>query len=96
MNSRERVIKAVEFKGPDRVPNGCYWLPGAFNKYDGELENLFLRYPKDFHQFVVASQDRGYPIKRALTKISGDVSGKTLNQEFLDASLNIHYLTGKI
>ena len=54
MNSRERVIRAVEFAGPDRVPNGCYWLPGAIHKYGKKLEELFLRFPSDFHQFVAS------------------------------------------
>jgi uroporphyrinogen-III decarboxylase len=68
MNSRERVIKAVEFKGPDRVPNGCYWLPGAINRYDGELENLFLRYPKDFHQFIVSFSKSWLPYQEGINK----------------------------
>ena len=52
MDSRERVIRAVEFAGPDRIPNGCYWLPGAINRYGEKLEALFRSFPKDFHQFV--------------------------------------------
>lgn len=54
MNSRERVIRAIEFDGPDRIPNGCYWLPGAENKYGRALQNLFQRFPRDFHQFVAS------------------------------------------
>lgn len=52
MDSRERVMRAVEFDGPDRIPNGCYWLPGAIDRYGDELEALFREFPKDFHQFV--------------------------------------------
>ncbi|MEM2179033.1 MAG: uroporphyrinogen decarboxylase family protein [Candidatus Methanomethylicaceae archaeon] len=52
MNARERVIRAIEFEGPDRIPNGCYALPGTFYKYGKKIEELFNRFPSDFHQFV--------------------------------------------
>lgn len=48
MNSRERVIRAVEFEGPGRVPNGCHWLPGTFERYGKRLMDLFDRFPNDF------------------------------------------------
>lgn len=48
MNSKERVIKAVKFEGPDKVPNGCYHLPGALTKYGDKLLSLYRTYPKDF------------------------------------------------
>jgi len=54
MNSRERVIRAVEFDGPDRIPNGCYWLPGAVDRYGEKLKDLFTEFPRDFHQFVAS------------------------------------------
>jgi len=48
LDSKERVIKAIEFEGPDKIPNGCYWLPGALNKYGERLTELFSKYPRDF------------------------------------------------
>lgn len=57
MNARERVIKAIEFEGPDRVPNGCYALPGALHKYSEKLVNLFQRFPSDFHRFISSWTD---------------------------------------
>jgi len=54
MNSRERVIRALEFDGPDRIPNGCYWLPGAFDKHGEELKCLFREFPNDFCQLVAS------------------------------------------
>jgi len=60
MNSRERVIRAVESSGPDRIPNGCYWLPGAMSKYGRELEELFLLFPSDFHRFVASFSSFSY------------------------------------
>ncbi len=54
MNSRDRVIKAVEHGSPDRVPNGCYALPSSYSQHCGKLEQIFQRYPSDFHQFVTS------------------------------------------
>ena len=72
MNSRERVIRAVEFKEPDRVPNGCYALPGAFFKYGKELEKLFERYPTDFQPLVTSWSTEFYgesvPYKPGINK----------------------------
>ena len=48
MNSRERVIRALEFNKPDRIPNGCYFLPSALAKYGDKLLKLFKEYPRDF------------------------------------------------
>jgi uroporphyrinogen decarboxylase len=44
----------VEHGSPDRVPNGCYALPSSYIRYGGKLEELFQRYPSDFHQFVTS------------------------------------------
>jgi len=63
MNSRERVIKAIEFNGPDKVPNGSYWQPGALNKYGQKLIELFSKYPRDFidlHDLQVSERWRIY------------------------------------
>jgi len=47
MNSRERVIAAMEFAGPDRVPMMHRTLPGAFRVHGTTLETLYKRYPSD-------------------------------------------------
>lgn len=52
MISKERVVRAIEFEGPDKVPNGCYYLPGALDKYSGRLLSLFKAYPRDFAESV--------------------------------------------
>jgi len=47
MTSRERVIAAIEFSGPDRLPHG-YAFPGAiFDRYP-DLGKLLRRFPSDF------------------------------------------------
>ena len=47
MNSRERVIRAIRFTEPDRVPIMHRTLPGAFRRYGKALEDLYARYPSD-------------------------------------------------
>ncbi len=48
MNSRERVIRAIEFGGPDRLPYRHNVLPGAYLRYGAALSELLARYPSDF------------------------------------------------
>jgi len=48
MNSRERVIRAIEFEEPDRVPNGCYNLAVPPGTRRDALTKLFEKYPQDF------------------------------------------------
>jgi len=47
MNSRERVISAIERSGPDRAPLTHATLPGAAARYGRLLDDLYLRYPSD-------------------------------------------------
>ena len=47
MNSRERVIRAVEFGTPDRPPVMHWTLPGAYRVYGKRLVELYERYPSD-------------------------------------------------
>jgi hypothetical protein len=47
MNSRERVIRAVEIRGPDRVPITHATLPGAYARYGAALDELYQQYPSD-------------------------------------------------
>ncbi len=47
MTGRERVIRALEFKSPDRIPRNLWTLPGIemFRKQD--LNDVFAVYPED-------------------------------------------------
>lgn len=47
MNSRERVIRAIEFKRPDKCPILHMWLLGSFKHYGKKLEALYSKYPAD-------------------------------------------------
>ena len=47
MNSRERVIRAIEMRGPDRTPIMHDTLPGAFTRHGQALKRLYRRYPDD-------------------------------------------------
>lgn len=48
MTSRERVIAAIEFTGPDRLPHRHACLPAVFDKYGAAFERLLALYPSDF------------------------------------------------
>ena len=48
MTSRERVIRAVEFTGPDRLPTMHSTLPGAVDRHGSRLEDVYARFPSDF------------------------------------------------
>ncbi|MBS7612504.1 hypothetical protein KEJ27_09970 [Candidatus Bathyarchaeota archaeon] len=48
MNSRERVLAAINLSKPDRVPLMHSPLPGAIIKYGEQLIEIFRRYPHDF------------------------------------------------
>jgi uroporphyrinogen decarboxylase len=47
MDSRQRVLHAIERRGPDRIPLTHATLPGAFARYGAALEELYRRYPSD-------------------------------------------------
>lgn len=55
MTSRERVIAAIEFTGPDHVPQMCCALPSAYAVHK-RLPELYSQYPSDF-----AGQDGAAP-----------------------------------
>ena len=48
MTSRERVIAAIEFSGPDRIPHNNAFVPAVFRKYGRKVEELLGRFPSDF------------------------------------------------
>ncbi len=47
MDSRERVRRAIEMTGPDRVPMSHATLPGAVKRYGDRLHELYRRFPSD-------------------------------------------------
>jgi hypothetical protein len=47
MNSRQRVLSAIEMTGPDRVPLMHETLPGAWTRYGDALKDLYDKYPDD-------------------------------------------------
>jgi len=49
MESRERVIRSVEFEGPDRLPMHHFAYPGAVDKFGKSvLTKFYDKYPLDF------------------------------------------------
>lgn len=52
MTSRERVIKTLEFKGPDRLPVDLWVLPSASEKYGSDLDTLIARHDLDIQQYT--------------------------------------------
>ena len=46
MTSRERVIAAIEFHGPDRIPHRHAFLPAVFERYP-DIPSLLKDYPSD-------------------------------------------------
>jgi hypothetical protein len=47
MTSRQRVIAALEFKSPDRVPRNLWRLPGVKMCRKDELQKLLIEFPED-------------------------------------------------
>lgn len=67
MTGRERVIRALKFDYPDRVPRDLWWLPAVEMTQKEELENLLKRIPRDIEtpKFKAGTSERqkGYPAK---------------------------------
>lgn len=67
MTGRERVIRALKFNYPDRVPRDLWWLPAVEMTQKEELENLLKRIPPDIEtpKFKAGTSERqkGYPAK---------------------------------
>lgn len=47
MTGRERVVAAIEFKGPDRLPHRHCYLPATLKQYP-DLGKLLQKFPSDF------------------------------------------------
>lgn len=52
MNSRERVLRTLEFKGPDRIPIDLWTLPAAKNKYGEDFERILAAHERDIVSLV--------------------------------------------
>ena len=48
MNSRDRVIRAIQFTEPDRMPFEHAIFPGAFKRHRQQLVDFLNMYPDDF------------------------------------------------
>lgn len=48
MDSRERVIRTLDFNSPDRLPVDIWTLPGTKLKHGKKLDDLYEKYPIDF------------------------------------------------
>jgi uroporphyrinogen decarboxylase len=51
MNSKERVIKTLEFSNPDRIPVDLWVLPATQLRYGEEFDKLLDKYERDIVQF---------------------------------------------
>lgn len=52
MTSRERILAAIRFQGPDRCPVHHYIFPGARWRHGQRLVDLVRKYPDDFNTFA--------------------------------------------
>jgi uroporphyrinogen decarboxylase len=70
MTSRERMLAAIEFTGPDRCPIHHYIFPGALWRHGRRLLDLVEKYPDDFgNEHIV----RNLQAPRAEGETSDDV-----------------------
>ncbi len=69
LTSRERVIAAIEFKGPDRVPVHHFAFPGAFWRHGEKLVKLLNEeFPDDFgSRFSIPPKPEGDELIRRYT-----------------------------
>jgi len=62
MDSRERVIRTLQFNYPDRVPRDLWALPGTYLSRKNELDEIYKLFPIDFTT-PVFSYGKGYRSK---------------------------------
>jgi uroporphyrinogen decarboxylase len=62
MNSKERVVRTLEFKNPDKIPQDTWLLPAAETKYGKELDILIHSGNQDIFT-MVCPVDIGYENK---------------------------------
>lgn len=51
MDERERYLKTIEFREPDRIPCNIHLASATWYKYKEELEKIVLRYPEFFSYY---------------------------------------------
>jgi len=71
MEPKERVIRAIEFSGPDRPPVMHWTLPGTYRVYGAQLEALYNRYPSD----VLRSRASGWACRPGWSRTNGECVG---------------------
>lgn len=75
MTSRERVIRAIEFNRPDRIPIMHAVLPAAWYKYGDRLAGILSKYPRDLSLNSGRSEISARPASAGY-KYSDDLSKK--------------------
>ena len=55
MTSRERILAAIEFQGPDRCPIQHYLFPGVFWRHGQKVLDLLAQYPDDFGNAIIGT-----------------------------------------
>ena len=67
MNSRERMIATLEFRPVDRLPRDLWILPASEKQYDGEVQRILQKYPKDIggsdYRPPRAERQKGNPVR---------------------------------
>jgi len=60
MTGRERVIKALNFNNPDRIPRDLWWLPAVEMRQKSELNELLKQFSMDIgtHPFTPGRSER--------------------------------------
>jgi uroporphyrinogen decarboxylase len=48
MTSKERVIRAITFKNPDRIPIDVWPVPAAYMRHGTKVDEMFEHHPLDF------------------------------------------------
>lgn len=98
MNSRERVIRAIEFKGPDRVPLLHAVLPAAIIVHGKPLLDLLNEFKDDFGGSWGIPQVEQLPlvIAKGQTLMSGVSFGKMIATACSAYQSNIPLLIGAI
>ena len=82
MNSRERVIRAIERSEPDRVPLTHATLPGAYARYGAAVDDLYERYPADVVNVGSVGQPRDRDPRAAYVVINGDSEVEFIRVEY--------------
>ncbi|WP_158084232.1 uroporphyrinogen decarboxylase family protein [Marispirochaeta aestuarii] len=59
MTSRERVIAALKFKSPGKIPLNLWFHQATRNRYGQQLDNLIQRYPNDI-DLIAGPGDRNF------------------------------------